>query len=143
MNSLALLPSSSNQIIIVSNHVTDIVDQDQILYLKATGNYTEVYLFDNSYVLISKTLKTIEKMLNQKLFYRCHKSFTVNLNYIKQIRYRDTIYLIIKGNVKIPISKRKLAPLKQRINQKFEPVYSLDTPVHSIVYPVHSLEATV
>jgi two-component system LytT family response regulator len=138
MKTLSRLQFNNEQLLIILNNITDIVDQNMILYLKATDNYTNVYLRDNSFFLVSKTLKTIESQLNQDYFYRCHKSFTVNLSYIKQIYTRDTIYLIISDCIKIPISKRKLVPLKQRISQKIEKtVPSQKYPDYSQKYPVY------
>ncbi len=60
----------------------EIVAFEDILYLKADDNYTEIYLKNNTKKLVSKTLKYFANLLQDKGFARIHKSYMVNINYI-------------------------------------------------------------
>lgn len=56
---------------------------DKVLYLKAMGSYTKIYFDDNKKHLLSKNLAKIENKLPYSMFCRVHRSYIVNLNYIK------------------------------------------------------------
>ncbi len=69
---------------------TDIkVNPDTIKYIVAADNYIKIfYIQDNSTqsLLVRGTLKNAEENLsNQTLFYRCHRSYLVNLSFIRHI----------------------------------------------------------
>lgn len=53
-----------------------------ILFAEAQGNYTKIHTYDNLSILVSKTLRVIEEMLPEEAFFRIHKSYLVNLNYL-------------------------------------------------------------
>ncbi|MFY0675382.1 MAG: response regulator transcription factor [Bacteroidia bacterium] len=60
------------------------VKPEEILYLKAESSYTNIYLIENKTILVSKTLKEFEKLIDHPHFMRIHRSYFVNLNHIKQ-----------------------------------------------------------
>ncbi len=62
-----------------------VVDVKDIIYCKADDNYTEVYI-NNTKLVVSKTLKYFEDILEQYPFARIHKSYLVNINAITRYR---------------------------------------------------------
>jgi len=58
---------------------------DEVVCCVADSNYTRIYLNDGSKVMVSKTLKDFETILNQQHFFRIHASYLINLHYIKRI----------------------------------------------------------
>ncbi len=58
---------------------------EEILYLKADSNYTEINYTDGSKKLLSKTLKVLEDILPSHQFFRIHKSYLVNAAHITDI----------------------------------------------------------
>lgn len=71
-----------------------------ILYLEASGNYTEIISETNKYLVVTQ-LGKFESLLNEKFIYRCHRSFLINLHMVDG--FDDThIYI---GEKYIPISK--------------------------------------
>ncbi|MCC7299252.1 MAG: response regulator transcription factor [Bacteroidia bacterium] len=88
------------------------VELDKIMFLKGDGGYTHFYLNDGSTVMVSKTLKVYEDILKeQKSFFRCHKSYIVNVNYISDYAKSDGGFLVIKNNHKIGVSSEKVDEL--------------------------------
>tara|TARA_Y100001933_G_scaffold194235_1_gene194259 strand:- start:209 stop:943 length:735 start_codon:yes stop_codon:yes gene_type:complete len=73
---------------------------DQILYLEADRNYTNI-VTEKGHYLLSSTLKTLEAKLPQNSFLRVHRSYIVNVKKLDAIA--DT-HLEIKRKV-IPLSK--------------------------------------
>ncbi len=84
---------------------------DNIEYFKAKGNYTEVF-YENRIHLSPLRLGEIEKRLVKNQFLRCHKSFIVNLKYIKNLKRIDNKYIIVtESQQQIPISRNRIKPL--------------------------------
>lgn len=84
-------------------------DLDSILYFKADSSYTEIFFIDNNKLIVSRTLKNIEDALgNSKDFFRCHKSYLINMKYLTDYVKSDGGYLVLKQKHTIPISKEKI-----------------------------------
>lgn len=77
-----------------------------ICYVKASGSYSEVAFSDKSISITSKTLKYFEDRLPEKVFFRCHKSFLVNLNHIESYSDKEKLITLSNGS-EIPVSTRK------------------------------------
>ncbi len=92
------------------------VETDNVLYFQADGSYTKVVLNDNKVHTISKGLKHFESLLlDTDNFYRCHKSYLVNLNYVTDYIKSGGGNLIINRTHEISVSEDKLEILLQRI----------------------------
>lgn len=85
----------------------EFLDVNDILYCQSQNNYTYIYLKDGENILISKTLKTVEKALDNFYFIRTHQSYLVNPNFIKKYMRTDGGYLIMSDNKQIPVSSSK------------------------------------
>lgn len=85
MHSLHDLIEASGRILLPITNGYQCCLPDDILYLKAESNYTEIFFRDGSKRLLSKTLKILEKMLPSHRFYRVHKSYLVNTAHITDI----------------------------------------------------------
>lgn len=80
----------------------EFVKFNAIIYLEAQSNYTKFYLTNNSHITTSKTLKYFEDILPPDLFFRTHKSYLVNLNFIKRFyKVNDLLIELITGQ-KLP-----------------------------------------
>jgi two-component system, LytTR family, response regulator len=67
----------------MSNGLT-FVEVADIVLLEADGAYTTFYLKDAQKILVSKKLKFYEDILsNRSYFFRTHRSYFINVNYIK------------------------------------------------------------
>ncbi len=85
---------------------------DDILFFKADNTYTEIFFLDNDKLVISRTLKNIEDTLAGSVnFFRCHKSYIVNMKYLTDYVKSDGGYLVIKGKYNIPVSPDKVQEL--------------------------------
>jgi len=90
---------------------------NNILYCKAEINYSTIYTIDNSSITIVSTLKNLEETLPSNIFFRCHKSYLVNLNYIKTYdRNRDKI--ILENGREIDIATRRVEQFMQILTNK-------------------------
>lgn len=98
-----------NRIAIPVGQSIKFLDTEQIVYLKAENTYTEIHLSDHSKLVVSRSLKNFEETLqDHKQFFRCHKSYIVNQDYLLDYVKSDGGYLILKPNTEIPISPDKV-----------------------------------
>lgn len=84
-----------------------------IIYIEADDYYCRVFTKNNSILLTQTLAKFSEKIDKQLYFFRTHRSYIVNLNYVEQIGEK---FLTI-GQTKIPISQTLRSALVQRINK--------------------------
>ncbi|MVO09839.1 response regulator [Flavobacterium sp. TP390] len=96
------------------------VSHDDILLFEADGMYTKVYLKDNQTELICKPLKHFVDQLQQKaIFYKPHRSYLINLKYLKELSKNDGFYLVMENHKSIPLSKEKKEEFMNLINDVF------------------------
>lgn len=85
--------------------------------MKAEGAYTLITLSDHSTILVSKGLKNYEDILSGNTrFYRCHKSYIVNLDAITEYIKSDGGYLVVANKYDISLSSEKVDELFALIN---------------------------
>jgi two-component system LytT family response regulator len=81
------------------------VNVDDILYLMADGAYTELNLTNDSKVIVSRKLKFFEDLLlKRKNFFRIHRSYLINLNFVNKYNRSESI-IALDNNVALPVSK--------------------------------------
>jgi two-component system LytT family response regulator len=84
------------------------IEVNDIVSLQADSNYTIIHKKDMQKTVISKTLKDFEDLLDPSKFARIHKSYIVNLEYIKEYSSTDGgIVKMVDGN-QWSISRRQL-----------------------------------
>lgn len=106
---LAATVSDEKRIVIPVGQVYKLLNPKDIKMIKGEGAYSEFFLEDGSTLVASKNLKHFEDLLQAvPYFFRCHKSFIVNINYILEYVKSDGGYLTIKGGLIANISSDKV-----------------------------------
>lgn len=80
---------------------------NNIVYCQAEENYTRIVTNRNEAILVAKTLKNIENLLPEKMFFRIHKSYLVNLNYIKSYSKVQGYKITLENGVKLDVATRR------------------------------------
>ncbi|HRP18865.1 MAG TPA: LytTR family DNA-binding domain-containing protein [Ginsengibacter sp.] len=80
-----------------------------IVFLEATGSYTQLYLTDKRKYMTSRILKEYEEMLPADIFVRIHNSHIINKDYIEKYIRGEGGQVILEGGIMLDISKRKKA----------------------------------
>ena len=91
---------------------------DEIIHCKADSNYTEIYTTNGKKVVISKTLKSIEYMLDNPSFLRVHQSHLINLDYLTSYIKEEGGYLKMSNNNIVPLSRSKRASFFELIKKR-------------------------
>ena len=84
------------------------IEVDDIISLQADSNYTIIHMKDMQKLVISKTLKDFEELLDESQFARIHKSYIVNLKYIKEYSTIDGGLVKMSDGNQWSISRRQL-----------------------------------
>lgn len=107
---LAHLESGDETKILVSLPVGKeykVINARDIIYCKADVNYTEIHILDDSKFIVSKTLGKVEEILKFPFFFRCHKSYLVNINHIDSYNKVDG-YIRMKNKELIYLADRRI-----------------------------------
>ena len=97
----------SDKLAISTTEDIELVKHSDIVYARASNNYTEIHTANGSSKLISKTLKFVSAQLPDTIFFRVHKSYLINLNHIQKYRKSDGGILIMSDETEIPVSSDK------------------------------------
>jgi len=104
------------QLAIPSRGKVDIIRTDQILFLKAVSNYTEIHMADGQLFFTSFTLKRYCQKLIEPEFLRIHSSYLVRSSALKTYIANDNKFILVNDQ-EIPIARSRkeqvLAHLKK------------------------------
>lgn len=93
-----------------------VVNPDDIIRCESDRNYTYIFLADKRRILVSKTIKEYEEMLEEHNFFRIHQSHLINLHYLKNyIRGRGGQVELTEGTI-IDVSARRKADFMRKLN---------------------------
>lgn len=79
---------------------------DTIMYLEGDAKYTTLVLQNGQKYVSSKNIGEFEELLDEQLFFRCHRSWIVNLDCVVKFLKTDN-QLVLKDNTLIDVSTRK------------------------------------
>lgn len=83
------------------------VDPENVILLKASQNYTQLYLLNGRMLIVATTLKVLEqRFLMTNAFYRLDRSHMINLSYIN-VYEKTTGKIVMKNFDEFSISRRR------------------------------------
>ncbi len=86
-----------------------IVEEKNVIYFEAQGNCTMLYFNDGSKYLDTRTLKTYETIVDEKSFFRIHKSYLVNMAYLVEYLHSDGHYVVLSNKVELPVARNRVS----------------------------------
>jgi two-component system, LytTR family, response regulator len=86
-----------------------------IEYCIADTAYSKIVTHLGKQIIVTKPLKQLEEMLPTDQFYRTHKSYLVNIYYIRNYVRGDESYVLVRSGQKIPVSVRKSSVIAKEI----------------------------
>lgn len=93
-----------------------VLDRDQVVMLKSDKSYTTVYLDNNRSLMVSKTLKEVEKKFNFPEFFRVHNSYLINMNHVKEYLKSMGGELVMSNGMSASISRNKKNELLEKLS---------------------------
>jgi two-component system, LytTR family, response regulator len=99
----------NDKIAVPTSNGLKFIDTEHIIYLKADNTYTEIYTTDGNRLIVSRTLKNFEDTFSTTPnFFRCNKSYIVNVKFVTDYVKSDGGYLILNNKTNIPIASDKV-----------------------------------
>ena len=93
---------------------------DSIISCESDSNYTILQLKNSKKLIVSRTLKEIEELLEEHSFIRVHRCYLANLNEVEKYVKGEGGYLVMSDGSTIDVSRnkkdeliRKLVPYKK------------------------------
>jgi len=83
------------------------VNKSDIIWAEASSSYCEIHLSDKRKLTVSKPLGDIEKLLNDKIFFRLHKSHLINLHYVVRYNIKDGGQVELSDKTTLLLARRK------------------------------------
>lgn len=118
MGSAAAAKSSSVRIPVEKGGRKILVPVDQIRYIEAKDDYSCIYTDEERY-LSTISLAQLENKLSPHGFFRVHRSYIVNLEYVQDVEVVSSgnLQLGIQGieDKKISVSRRRVVQLKRAL----------------------------
>ena len=99
-----------NKIALPTMEGLQMVPVESILYCESDSNYTTFHLKNKQKIIVSRTLKEMEEMLEEYSFARVHSSYLVNLQEVNKYIKGEGGYLVLNdgSTVNVAASRKKL-----------------------------------
>jgi two-component system, LytTR family, response regulator len=91
-----------------------------IEYCYAEKAYSVIVTYIGKRIVVSKALKELQERLPSDQFLRTHKSYLVNINYIRKYIRASESLIILKSGTRIPVSARTSSRIVQTIKHMLE-----------------------
>lgn len=94
------------------------IDINDIICMEADGMYTKLHTTSNGSQIISKPLKYFVDLLNENnLFYRCHRSFFINIVFVRQYIKKDGHTILLEKDIEVPLARDKREVFLDKISR--------------------------
>jgi two-component system LytT family response regulator len=99
----------TQKIIIPFGNGFEVLKIHEIRYFLAAGSYTRVFTGKEQSILVSKRIKFFEEGLkNYPMFFRIHRSYIINLQWVKKILKTDGGTIVMEDGIMLPISNERI-----------------------------------
>jgi two-component system, LytTR family, response regulator len=102
-----------HQIVVPSLNEFFFINTNDIVCLRADAKYTNIYTIENKTHFSSRNIGEYEEILNDEYFFRCHKSWIINLKHAKKFS-KQTNILTLNNDIEVEVSVRKKEEFLQR-----------------------------
>ena len=110
----ANLAKTEKRLCVTYDRRTDFVPLSQILYVEAQKQCVLIHTFEETYRMKQSFAETVEKL--DEFFFKCQRSFCVNLSHITQIKSSS---VLLKNGEEVPISRGMAEKIGKEIIRLF------------------------
>jgi two-component system LytT family response regulator len=79
----------------------------EIIRCESDNNYTNIFLINGQKIIVSKTLKEYDEMLNPFNFFRIHKSHLINIGFLQKYKKGEGGYVVMEDGAELEVSRRR------------------------------------
>jgi two-component system, LytTR family, response regulator len=99
-------PKTRRVALTASDHLVFVETKD-IIYCESDSNYTTFFMVNGQKVIVSKTLKDVEEILEGEDFFRIHASYLINMKHVAKFTRGDGGYVVMSNQQHITVSRKK------------------------------------
>ncbi|MEM7656335.1 MAG: LytTR family DNA-binding domain-containing protein [Bacteroidota bacterium] len=107
--SVPIVPSARSRISLPNAFGIHLVELEQIIRIEGEENYSRVFLHQQEPILMARTLKYVQQLIDSPQFIRVHRKHLVNLHYVVSYQNQPAHVVIMEDGSRLPISRRKLS----------------------------------
>ena len=96
-----------HKLAIPSSSGYEYINVNEIIYLEADRSYCMFYLTNKRKIMVSRCLNDYQQILDDRMFFRIHHSFLINLQHVKSLSRKDGGFVEMTDGSQIPIARRK------------------------------------
>ncbi|MCI5054951.1 MAG: LytTR family DNA-binding domain-containing protein [Flavobacteriales bacterium] len=104
---LSNLSKKNKKILINTNAQLYVLSPSQIVYCEAKSSYTVFHCSDQQEIISTTTLKEFDESLSDIGFFRIHKSYLLNLDFVESMVKSPDLSIKLSTGIVLPISKSR------------------------------------
>jgi len=104
-----------NKIALPTMEGLQMIPVDTIVSCESDDNYTTIKLKTNKKLIVTRSLKEMEEILEQHSFIRVHRFYLINLNEIEKYIKGDGGYLVMSDGTSIDVARNKKEVLLKKL----------------------------
>ncbi len=103
----------AGKIALPNQHGFTFVEVGTILYVESDGSYSKIHLSNGEVYLVTKAIGEVGEVLEGEQFYRAHRQFIVNLNFIREYVRGDGGYVVMQDGKTVSIARNRKDEFQQ------------------------------
>ena len=107
------------QILVTSNKQKHVIVIEDIVFVKALNIYSVIYFKNGSSFQTAETITHIEAQINRPYFYRIHRSYLLNLQYINAFSKSEKKVSVKFSDFILPIARDKFKDFQKFVESTF------------------------
>ena len=110
-------PNPFRKIIVPAMEGMYFLQVDDIIYLEGDDNCTHFHLRNGEKVMVTKTIKKYDDLLEPLNFFRIHKSHLINMNHLAKYVKGDGGFVILDNGAKLELSRRRRTAFQDKLKK--------------------------
>ncbi len=115
ISNLGTADNGSKRIALASVDALKMVEVRNIIRLEGENNYTRFHFKGEAPMLVSKTIKEYEGMLQDYDFFRVHQSHLINMAYVASYIKGEGGYVVMNDGTQVTVSRHRKQELMERL----------------------------
>ena len=114
-----LSSGKTKKLVLTTMDFVHVVDISTIIKCQSSVNYTIFYIQNEKEIVVSKTLKEFDEQLSPHGFFRSHKSWLINMNFVKGYNKKGGGGAIMEDGSEVPVALPKKEEFMEKLKNFF------------------------
>jgi two-component system, LytTR family, response regulator len=102
-----MVDPKQKKLVLPTSEGMELIDIEDIVCIDSDGNYSHLFFSNGTSLLVSRTLKEFEDILETKGFMRVHHSHIISLKKLRKYLKADGGYVVMEDGKKISVSRAR------------------------------------